>query len=299
MQMKRRDFLRCMGVSAGMPLLAQAVEGRGSGKDTWPLPPETPETVLRSITYNVYGAKGWPEKTGNRARLALAQPQMAERIALELAIYEPHILTLCEAPDEEVAAQMAEKLGMHHAFFPSPENFPGAVLSRFPILESVNCPLKAGPRPEKLYTRHFGRAIVDAPSGPLPVYSLHLNPHQQAIRLEEIGGVLESLAADLAADRPLLLQGDLNHRPDTPEYRRWKAAGLTDAFAVRGAGPDGTVSCIRPAIRIDYIWMHGAAAGRLQQCRTLFEGAFRLHAEDSAAFALSDHLPVLAQFTAD
>ncbi len=284
--MDRRDFLRTGGMWAGAVLI-----GRVS------LSESAAAKRLRTITYNVYGGKGWPEKQGNRARLAAAQPRMPERIALELAIYDPDIVSLAEAPEEPAVARIAQALGMTYAFYPGPEAFPGALLSRGRILESMNCPLAGGmARPQDLLTRHFGRAIVETPLGECVVFNAHLHPNSRPIRLREIALILDAMKADLEGGRSVLLQGDLNHKPDTPEYEQWLGAGLVDAFAAKGTGVDGTVVSTQPKSRIDYIWAHGPLAARIQECRTLFEGAFRVNMEDPASFALSDHLPVLAEF---
>ena len=101
---------------------------------------------------------------------------------------------------------------------------------------------------------------------------------------------------DVKAGQSILLQGDLNHVPDGPEYKRWRRAKLTDAFAAKGVGIEFTSRANKPGIRIDYVWTHGPIARRLVECRVLFEGAFRTNPEDPMSFALSDHLPVMAEF---
>ena len=299
--MNRRRFLTAGAALMGSALLP-AHPGRAARNDGV----EAAETPFRSIAYNVYGCKGWPELRGNRARLAAAQPQIPKRLAAELALYGPAVVTISEAPDEESVQSIASELGMAYAFFPSPESFPGALFSHFPIIESANCPLAGdAPRPKDYFTRHFGRAILKAPFGRLTVYSAHLNPHSRETRLSEIALAAAAMRDDMHAGHALLLQGDLNHRPKHPEYDAWKGMGLADAFVLGkthkastdGDGtPTGTATSIKPGARIDYIWLHGPLAERLEDCRTLYEGAFRVNRDDPASFALSDHLPVMAEF---
>ena len=98
--------------------------------------------------------------------------------------------------------------------------------------------------------------------------------------------------------RSMLLIGDLNHTPDSEEYRLWKAAGWIDTFAAAGKGNGFTIKADVPNRRIDYVLAAGPIAGSIAESRPLFEGAFRLDTADDDAFALSDHLPQLAVFHA-
>ena len=284
--MKRRDFLMMSGMTA-----AAAVAGASPGAS------ETPR--LRTIAYNVYGCQGFPRKKETAHRLALAAPQMPTRLAMELALYEPHVVTFSEAPAEPAVAAVAGQLDMEYVYFQglAGAGFPGALLSNYPIIESANCPLKHGrARPDDLLTRHFGRALLDTPSGKVAVFSAHLNPHKSAIRLREADLILETMRHDVHAGTPVLLQGDLNHVPSASEYAKWRGAALVDAYAAKNTDGMGTVSSGRPGRRIDYIWIHGALVPRLIECRVLYEGAFRHNRDDRAAFALSDHLPIMATF---
>jgi len=91
-------------------------------------------------------------------------------------------------------------------------------------------------------------------------------------------------------------QGDLNHRPDGPEYGRWREAGLVDAYRRDGETSEFTFPSTTPRQCIDYIWSNAVLARRGSAARVLFEGPFRTNPEDPRSFALSDHLPVLADF---
>jgi endonuclease/exonuclease/phosphatase family metal-dependent hydrolase len=166
------------------------------------------------------------------------------------------------------------------------------------ILESENCPYASGrTRDPELFTRHWGRAVIKTADEEIAFFSAHLNPHKQEIRLREIEDILLVMEPHLKSGKSLLFHGDLNHKPDTPEYQRWIDAGLTDALSVRGTGPQQfTVNSVNPRGRIDYVWAAGPLAKRLKERRVLFEGAFRTNPEDPSSIALSDHLPVLADF---
>ena len=108
--------------------------------------------------------------------------------------------------------------------------------------------------------------------------------------------MIESMKPDLDAGRSMLLIGDMNHGPETEEYKLWMDAGWVDTFAKIGKGEGLTFKSDIPERRIDYIMAAGPIANRVVESRPLFEGAFRLNINDKESFALSDHLPQLAVF---
>jgi endonuclease/exonuclease/phosphatase family metal-dependent hydrolase len=191
---------------------------------------------LRVIAYNIYKCKGWPSDRP-LAKRAVAEGQMAKRLAMELALHDPDLINFSESPGEEITEEVAELLVMNHVRFPSSGNWPGTLLSKFEITESQNAPMK-DERPKELYTRHWGRAKIKLPSDePVIIHSAHLNPGADAtVRLEEIRAMIESMKPDIDAGRSMLLIGDLNHRPDTDEYKLWIDAGCVDTFAKVGVG---------------------------------------------------------------
>ncbi len=254
---------------------------------------------LRVIAYNLYGLTGWP-KQRELAKNAVAEGQMAKRLAMELALHEPDIINFSESPNETLTKQVADLLGMNHVRFPSGGNWPGTLLSKFEITESQNAPMN-GERPEQLFTRHWGRGVVTLPNGnPLVVHSAHLHPAADpTIRLQEVRTMIEAMKPDLDARKSMLLIGDLNHEPDTEEYKLWLDAGWVDTFAKVGEGEGPTIKADIPKRRIDYVMAAGPIAEQVTESRPLFEGAFRLNINDDKSFALSDHLPQLAVFQAN
>lgn len=255
---------------------------------------------LRVIAYNVYNCTGWP-KDRALAKKATAKRQMPDRFANELALYEPDIVNFSESPSEEVVKQIAKLLGMNYVRFPSGGNWPGTLLSRFEIVDPKNAPVVKGERPKDLFTRHWGQTTVKLPNGErLIVHSAHLHPSPEPdVRLREIPAMLDSMEADLDAGRSMLLIGDLNHTPDTMEYKLWLDAGWTDTFAKVGKGEGLTIKADKPTRRIDYVMAAGPMAKQVIESRPLFEGAFRVNNDDPQSFALSDHLPQLAVFELD
>jgi len=284
----RRRFLRGSAVIAAGSVLPATVVGSTAAH------PPRAGAPLRTITYNVLACRGYPKRDENKVFLARAKARMAERFAMELALYAPDIVTLQESPSQAMVAAIASSLGMTHVYFPG--GYPGAVITRHQIAESENCPLIKGPRPKDLFTRHWGRALLRVRDQELALYSAHLHPSKPAVRKREVTHMLAVMGNDLKRGRSLLLQGDLNHQPDEPEYARWKAAGLSDTFATHGVGPPLTIPSTTPRKRIDYVWAHGPIAKTTKESRVLFEGPFRTNPDDPRSFALSDHIPVMTTF---
>jgi len=264
---------------------------------------------LRVITYNIHAFDPVAATDDGRARIAdvRACGQLLRRYAMELALHRPDVVALQEASPKKLVEQLAAALKMHVAFFPGgwknkgwPDGIAGAILTRLPILEAADRPGVA-PYQEgrNLFSRHFGRVLIRAGGRKIAVYTAHLLPtykNTTHVRLGEIRAVAAAARADRKARRSVIVLGDMNHRPSTPEYRAWIDAGFTDAFAAKGRGGPLTCSNTKLEERIDYVWTMGPVVDRLQACRVLREGAFRCHLADPTSWALSDHLPVLAEF---
>lgn len=280
--MNRRDFLSATGAIVGVTILHSNAGA------------QVQKSGFRTITYNVLACKGYPQTDGNRELLKRVRPQMTRRIAQELTLYQPDMVTFQESPSEEMVAEIAEAMGMHYTYFPG--GFPGAVITRHDIVESENCPLIKGPRSEDLFTRHWGRAVLRVNGERLLIYSAHLHPSDDDIRAREVSEALAVMKEDIVDNRPMLFQGDLNHRPDGPEYVRWVEAGLIDMLDRKGDPTELTFPSTAPEKCIDYIWSNPALAKRRADARVLFEGQFRTNPADETSFALSDHLPVLGEF---
>lgn len=257
-----------------------------------------------SISYNILACRGYPHPAANPERIERQASQNPDRTVLELALYAPDILTLQEAPPKESVARIAAGLGMNFAFFDAgwegnaeyPGGFPGAVITRFPIRASKSFPMPAGERLLELFTRHWGVAELDLEGDTLHVFSAHLHPSEDETRVAEIRAIIAVIRPLLDSGADFVLQGDLNHTPEGPEYALWIQAGLVDCLAAAGAGNEPTFPSTGPRRRIDYIWASPALGGRVHLGRVLNEGAFRSHPDDAQSVALSDHLPVLARF---
>lgn len=133
---------------------------------------------------------------------------------------------------ENLATSIADALGYHLAFVPSPA--PGkwqrkindtsvgignAVLSRWPITKSVIARLPAGDAPDE--GRVALLATIATPEGALPFATTHLNSAwgQSAIRTEQLRAALRLIADHGPAPFPPVLCGDFNAAPNFDEIR--------------------------------------------------------------------------------
>ncbi len=242
--------------------------------------------AFRTIAYNVLQCTGYPEG-------APADHVAPEAFAEALGAYAPDVVTLAECPDRETVLEIAARLRMACVFFPSADRSPGALLTRLRLVAAENCPHPAGARPPAEFTRHWGRAALLTEDGePVVVHSVHLHPSDAEAREREVLAVLEAVRADLQSGARVVVQGDLNHRPDMPEYDWWWNGGLYDTFEPEDPGDGYTYRSDIPMARLDYIWVDRLLAQRVVRGRPLAEPPFV--PTEGLPWALSDHIPQLA-----
>ena len=283
--MKRRSFFK----TTSLGVVATSLNPM-SGFAQW-----FPEKKIVTITYNVFQFKGYPETDDTQFILKDMKVQMADRMALELALYAPHIIAFQEAPEEEEVQRVAEKLGMNYVYFQG--GFPGAVLTKFEIISTQNCPLVSMNQPGDLFSRHWGKVILKTQHEEIHLYSIHMHPSNDEIRGREVAEVLRVMKNDLDHGKMVVFQGDFNHEPIQDEYEQWEKAGLIDCYVQKGVEQRNTIKSTFPNRTVDYVWVNKPLEKRLLRCRVLFEGNFRTNPMDERSVALSDHLPVLAEFS--
>jgi endonuclease/exonuclease/phosphatase family metal-dependent hydrolase len=203
---------------------------------------------MRVVSWNLWWRYGrWRERR--------------EAIVAELRRVRPDVCGLQEVwadLEGNLAASIAEELGMYHAYAPSSE--PGkwqrklgdasvgignAVLSRWPIRESETRRLPVGGEPEE--GRTVLHAWIESPSGGVPFFVTHLNSaHGQSglrqVQVAEIAAFMQKMGGNekLRGGFPAVLTGDFNAPPDADEVRclvgkavprygasSWRTPGLT------------------------------------------------------------------------
>lgn len=231
-----------------------------------------PPPSLTVVTFNLFHGGPFSGLTGDDGDLE-ARLQMAVE---ELRALAPDIVGLQEASVSRrrgnVAARLAEALGLHHVHAPATRRLVGvpllgrllvwlldfdegpAILSRFPIAEWAIYDL---PRCRRwLDPRVVLRATVVTPAGRLQVFSTHTSRAEcQVTRVAEIvrahqGGL------------PAILTADLNLPPESEAIAGLARHGLVDAFGTARAGATGPTVFQRirsgdPTVsrRVDYVFV--------------------------------------------
>jgi endonuclease/exonuclease/phosphatase family metal-dependent hydrolase/3',5'-cyclic AMP phosphodiesterase CpdA len=137
-----------------------------------------------------------------------------------------------------------------------------ALLSRWPVLESHVVPLPAELPVDLVDAGYEPRvtlvALLDSPWGPLPVLNTHLS-HQAwgTYRRQELVGLMGELGRRWSAAGTVIVGGDFNATPDSPEVAAITLA-LRDAWEICGTGDGGTYPSGDPVRRIDYLFLRGA-----------------------------------------
>lgn len=180
--------------------------------------------------------------------------------------------------------------------------FGNMVLSRWPIVASRNLLL---PRTRRLSRGNLQRsaleALVMAPSGPLRVYSVHLDHVNLEERIAQIrhlkervyaypmeggaiSGAVEYGFPELPSPEEFVLMGDFNMVPGSPEHLVMAGAPdpvegaqivahhPVDAYALAGGVPDGSVSWIdathpEKSSLIDYAFVQAGLAASVRSIR--------------------------------
>lgn len=180
--------------------------------------------TIRVMTWNLW----WRFGPWEARRDAIAHVLREER---------PDVLGLQEVwgnGDENLAGWLAKELGMEWAWSRSPVqdrwhrrnggdtsvDVGIAVLSRYPILETAERRLPSGGFPDDGKT--VLHAVIDAPGGPLPFFTTHLNsgPAESAVRCAQVREVAAFVSERATTGHfPPVVSGDFNAEPDFDEMR--------------------------------------------------------------------------------
>jgi exodeoxyribonuclease III len=233
----------------------------------------------------------------------------ADPLAEVIESQRPDLVALVEADLPQVVERIARRLNMDfiHA---KGRRHGAAILSRWPILESINhSPL------HKVFSDCLLEALIQTPQRQVTLAAVHLHPHallaDETIREAEIAQILRIFEPLRLRSAPHLLAGDFNANspiqriePDRckPRTRQdWLDNGnqlprravqmLLDSGYVdslhAGRGPEagtiGSFSTQFPGQRVDYIFAHSIEPLHIREAWV---------EQDRLARYASDHFPV-------
>jgi endonuclease/exonuclease/phosphatase family metal-dependent hydrolase len=237
------------------------------------------ERQLRVATFNIHHGVGLDGVLDLARIAATVERTGAEVVGLQEV--DRHWSERSNFVDQ--ATRLADVLDMHLAFGanldldpPAPgaprRQFGTAILSAYKIRAWTNTLL---PRPLGGEQRGLLEGQIKVRGIPVRVFNTHLQHDSQVERLAQVARIRQVLAT---ATESVVLLGDLNATPDTPEI-----AGLTDllvdAWVTAGVGDGFTFDAATPHARIDYVMSSGNVVARTAAVVTT----------DAA-----DHLPVVA-----
>jgi len=267
---------------------------------------------IRVLSWNLW----WRFGDWERRFEAIQRVLLAER---------PDICGLQEVwstADLNSAQHLADLLGMHYTFFPSPRperwqerigesgiDIGHAILSRWPIVRTAHTPLPLAGHKDDGRTVVF--ALIDAPVGQIPFFTTQLNstPGQSAVRVEQVAAVARFITARGASADPVVLTGDFNAPPESDEVRLMEGhltapavpgLLLVDAWRYADPGDHGwtwipanphVAAMLEPGARIDYIFVGSPGADLAGHVRSVR----RVAAEPVGGVWASDHAGVLAE----
>jgi endonuclease/exonuclease/phosphatase family metal-dependent hydrolase len=265
-------------VAVGFALILPALAGATSaGADAGV--PEAGDRPVRVMSFNIHHGRGL-DGVVDLERVASAIED-ADADVVGLQEVDRHWSERSDFVDQ--ASVLARRLNMHLVYGANLDRDPlepaqprrqygTAILSDHPILEWRNVLL---PRTGTKEQRGLLEARVNVRGVPVLVYNTHLQHDSQSERTAQIEAIRQIIGTP---EDSVVLVGDLNARPDTPEIAAITEQ-LRDAWVAAGIGEGYTYPAEDPAARIDYVLTSADVVARAAAVVT----------SDA-----SDHLPVHA-----
>jgi len=256
---------------ATLMAIGQGQKSSGAAKQ------KTLATDITVMTYNVHHCN--PPSAGDKIDVeAIAKVILAEKPDL-VALQEIDVNTERSGKGVNQARLLGELTGMKYYFSKAIDHQGGAygvaVLSRFPIIDSINYRLPIYPdKPEEFRTIAVVKVLL--PSGQNMLFaSTHLGL-KEPNRLLQAEKIIEHFGKN---DLPMVLGGDFNAVPES------KVIQYFDQYFTRTCKDDclATIPVENPNKTIDFIMFNGKESFQTMEIRTLVE-----------KYA-SDHLPVVAR----
>lgn len=233
-----------------LPLMGLIFGGRE------PIPP-TDSPRVRVMSYNIHSGFGVEGTMDLEAIAQVIEDSGAEIVGLQEVSRGQLISGVADQ-----LSYLASRLGFEHVeyFGTTDPTFGNAVLSRYPIVESVETHLPQVGTPLR---RGYLGTTIDAGGTSLLFISTHLqhvndpDVHDRdpegdlyPVHREQI----ETILTKWGGVEPALLVGDFNARPGWRQLAELMSAGWVDSWAEVGAGDGFTSNSANPEHRIDYVF---------------------------------------------
>jgi endonuclease/exonuclease/phosphatase family metal-dependent hydrolase len=265
--------------------------------------------MTRIGTWNVLGLQGFAIADAAAELGPPAGEPSTSRWVEAFTELDCDLLALQEGVPHDWIREVARRGGWHVATIPSPQSWPGHVLSRHPIRES-RVFSHAGPNSsrEDPFSRCLGAGLMDvAGIGECWLVVLHAFPNRpetpepesrrrREIEARLLEGPLDGLIGE---GSPLIVCGDFNSDVEEPLHQVLRDRGFVNAMGWTGRieptfGKHGE----RPEhiYALDHIYLAPALAPRLTGARVVRDKGFWYPGPmQPGRWVLSDHLPVVAE----
>lgn len=184
---------------------------------------------LKVMTYNIAGGRDYSVEPWGKNHNPDACIDVIRRIAPDICGLNEVDYELPRSKNIKMAKYIGDKLGYYSVFAPAIAWAPGlygnGFISRFPIVSAITIPV---PDPvdksEPVYyeTRCILRATIDVGGRYIDVYATHFG----LAKAERENSVKLLLSFIKASKNPVILMGDFNAQPDSPEIEALKSVLL-------------------------------------------------------------------------
>lgn len=252
---------------------------------------------MRIVTWNVLGLTGYPRTSAAEAIGRPGQDSNSAHFARTFLDLGTDVLALQEGVAHSVARDVARRCGWHLATFPSPQNWPGHILSRFPVVESRTFSHAVADDSLPRFSRTAGAALLQVTDATqLWVVCLHLHPGDVELRAREGELLRLRLEPLLSTCANAIVVGDFNCDVSEPVHTHLRDLGFHNAMAATDGGLQLTMDTadIKPW-KIDHIYLSDALRPHLHEAAVIRDPGFRTDPpRPEGAWDHSDHLPVRA-----
>ena len=240
----------------------------GRSDDTWP---RSGQNQLRVATYNIHSCKGLDSRCA------------CERIAGVLRSTHADVIALEEVRANQ-AGEIAHDLGFEFVFAHADTvhgyDFGNAVLSRFPIIQTLTFPIGVPGRQQRACLR--ADILWFDPALAIHVFAVHLGLKKEERKAETLRLLSGEILGDPALRHaPVLLLGDFNEKSPGGFANKHLSARLRGI--VRRSWPG-----FLPIVYLDRIYYND-----VWKARSAHVGG------SASALIASDHAPVTADFELD